>query len=81
MHEQEKSDVEAAAPTEALADACDHAVALAYEAGRMQQECGMDVLPEEYARGALKFGLVEVRPFTSCLKAQGLWQCCAAAVP
>jgi hypothetical protein len=53
--------VEAPAPTEALADACEHAVALAYEAGRMQKECGMDVLPDEYARNALKFGLVEVR--------------------
>ena len=53
--------MEAPAPTEALADACDHAVALAYEAGRTQKECGMDVLPDEYARNALKFGLVEVR--------------------
>ncbi len=58
---QEKSDVEAAAPTDALADACDHAVALAWEAGQVQKECGMDILPDEYARGALKFGLVEVR--------------------
>ncbi|CAL8471306.1 g10848 [Coccomyxa elongata] len=57
---QEKSDVEAPAPTDALADACDHAVALAWEAGQVQKECGMDILPDEYARGALKFGLVEV---------------------
>lgn len=53
--------MEAAAPTEALAEAADHAVALAWQAGQQQKECGMDVLPDEYARGALKFGLMEVR--------------------
>jgi hypothetical protein len=29
-------------------------------AGEVQRECGLDVLPEEYANEALKFGLVEV---------------------
>lgn len=53
--------MEAPAPTDALADACNHAVALAWEAGQVQKECGMDILPDKYARGALKFGLVEVR--------------------
>jgi hypothetical protein len=54
--------VEAAPPTEALAEACQHAAALAWQAGQVQQECGLDILPDEFARGALRFGLVEARP-------------------
>ena len=61
-HAQEKSAVEAAPPTEALAQACQHASALARQAGQAQQECGLDILPDEFVRSTLRFGLVEARP-------------------
>ena len=48
------------APTARLADACENATALAWQAGEVQRGCGLDVLPEEYAASTLKFGLVEV---------------------
>ncbi|KAK9806276.1 hypothetical protein WJX72_008182 [[Myrmecia] bisecta] len=57
---QEKSEVEAAAPTPGLADARDQVVALAVQAGQVQKECGLDILPEEFCRSVLRFGLVEV---------------------
>ena len=60
-HAQEKTTVEAAPPTEALAEACQHASALAWQAGQAQQECGLDTLPDEFVRSTLRFGLVEAR--------------------
>ena len=57
---QEKSDVEAAAPTPALAEARETVVALTRQAGKVQQECGLDILPDEFVRSVLKWGLMEV---------------------
>ncbi|KAL0030068.1 hypothetical protein WJX79_004816 [Trebouxia sp. C0005] len=57
---QEKSDVEAAAATPALAEARETVIALTRQAGKVQQECGLDILPDEFARGVLKWGLMEV---------------------
>ena len=58
---QEKTDVGVAPPTAALAQACEAARALAWAAGEAERGAGLDVLPEERAAGALRFGLVEVR--------------------
>lgn len=33
---------------------------LAHQAGQLQRECGLDILPEDFAQSTLKFGLVEV---------------------
>ena len=63
--------MEAAPPTEALAEACQHAAALAWQAGQVQQECGLDILPDELARGALRFGLVEARPARALAQPHG----------
>lgn len=57
---QEKSDVEAAAPTPALAEARETVVALTRQAGKVQQERGLDILPDEFVRSVLKWGLMEV---------------------
>ncbi len=35
-------------------------IALTRQAGKVQQECGLDILPDEFARGVLKWGLMEV---------------------
>lgn len=61
MHCQEKSDVEAPAPTPALAEARETVVALTRQAGKVQQECGLDILPGEFVRSVLKWGLTEVQ--------------------
>lgn len=55
--------MEAAAATPALAEARETVIALTRQAGKVQQECGLDILPDEFARGVLKWGLMEVRPF------------------
>lgn len=68
---QEKSDVEAAAPTPALAEARETVVALTRQAGKVQQECGLDILPDEFVRSVLKWGLMEV---WTPLPAWTLWQ-------
>jgi len=60
VRQQEKSDVEAAAATPALAEARETVIALTRQAGKVQQECGLDILPDEFARGVLKWGLMEV---------------------
>ena len=54
-------------PTAALGAACAAASALAEEAGAVQQECGLDILPDEYARATLRFGLVEASADQSTL--------------
>jgi antiviral helicase SKI2 len=56
---QEKTDVEPALPPR-LQQARDDAVALAFNAGTVQQACGLDLLPEDFVLGTLKFGLMEV---------------------
>ncbi len=58
---QEKVDQEPAAPTAALADALDHTIALAHQAGQAQRECGLDILPGDFAQSTLKLGLIEVK--------------------
>ena len=57
---QEKVEGDPAPPTAALADALDHAVLLAQQAGQVQQGCGLDILPDDFVRSTLKFGLTEV---------------------
>ena len=64
---QEKTEVNVVPPTAALGAACAAASALAEEAGAVQQECGLDVLPDEYARATLRFGLVEASADQSSL--------------
>jgi antiviral helicase SKI2 len=56
---QEKSEVHGC-PTERLAAARDDVIELATAAGRVQKECGLDIIPDEYCRSVLKFGLMEV---------------------
>ena len=57
---QEKSQVDAAPPTPGLAAAKEQMVALAEQAGKVQQQCGLDIVPAEFARGVLKWGLMQV---------------------
>lgn len=52
--------MEAPAATPALAEARETVVALTREAGKVQQECGLDILPDEFVRSVLKWGLMEV---------------------
>lgn len=56
---QEKTEAEPAL-TPRLAQARDEAIQLALVAGRVQRECGLDILPEEFVVNTLKFGLMEV---------------------
>ena len=58
---QEKVEEEPTPPTAALADALDHAALLAQQAGQVQRACGLDILPDDFVRATLKFGLTEVR--------------------
>jgi hypothetical protein len=59
---QEKSELEPEMPTAALTEACQQAADLAWMAGQTQQDCGLDIIPDEYMRAMLHFGLVEVCP-------------------
>ena len=59
---QEKGEEEPTPPTAALADALDHAALLAQQAGQVQRACGLDILPDDFVRSTLKFGLTEVMP-------------------
>ena len=65
---QEKVEAEPTPPTAALADALDHAVLLAQQAGQVQRACGLDVLPDDYVRSTLRFGLTEVTLVLNNLK-------------
>ena len=56
--------MEAAAATPALAEARETVIALTRQAGKVQQECGLDILPDEFARVVLKWGLMEVCLFS-----------------
>ena len=52
--------MDAAPPTPGLAAAKEQMVALAEQAGKVQQQCGLDIVPAEFARGVLKWGLMQV---------------------
>ena len=52
--------MDAAPPTPGLAAAKEQMIALAEQAGRVQQQCGLDIVPAEFARGVLKWGLMQV---------------------
>jgi hypothetical protein len=56
---QEKSESEAELPP-SLAEARGQVAALALAAGEVQRECGLQLTPEEFVAGTLKFGLMEV---------------------
>ena len=63
---QEKVDKEPAAPTAALGDALDNTITLALQAGQVQRDCGLDIMPEDFVKATLKFGLIEVGDAASC---------------
>ncbi len=56
---QERSDAEPELPPR-LREARDAAAAAAFAAGVVQQEAGLDVLPEDFVLASLNFGLMEV---------------------
>ncbi|KAK9854771.1 hypothetical protein WJX84_006472 [Apatococcus fuscideae] len=45
---------------EVLKEAREQATGLALQAGQEQKDCGLDIVPEDFAAGALKWGLMEV---------------------
>ena len=49
-----------AAPNDRLEEARGHMLSLAHQAGEVQKACGLDVVPEDFCRETLKFGLMEV---------------------
>lgn len=58
---QEKTDEdEAPAPTEALEEARAQALAVALQAGQVQQQQGMTVPADDFVAGALKWGMMPV---------------------
>lgn len=68
--------MEAPAATPALAEARETVVALTREAGKVQQECGLDILPDEFVRSVLKWGLMEVCKLTVRLVVAIAIRCC-----
>lgn len=56
---QEKSDAEPELPLK-LRNAREESAVLAYSAGVVQQEAGLTLIPEEYVKSSLNFGLMEV---------------------
>ena len=50
----------APAPNEKLEEARQQMQALAVQAGHMQRDCGLDLVPAEFCKEVLKFGLLEV---------------------
>ena len=50
-----------APPTPALEEAQALTLQAALAAGQVQEQCGMQLAPEEFVTGALKWGLMEVR--------------------
>lgn len=57
---QEKSDVSPELPP-ALEAARDQLAAIAWQAGAVQAEAGLPLMPDEFQRSVLKFGLIEVQ--------------------
>ena len=45
---------------EVLKEAREQATGLARQAGQEQKDCGLDIVPEDFAASALKWGLMEV---------------------
>jgi antiviral helicase SKI2 len=56
---QEKSEAECELPSR-LVSAKEESAALAYSAGVVQQDAGLQIVPEEYVKSTLNFGLMEV---------------------
>ena len=56
---QEKSEIEPYLPSR-LEEVKDMAAALALAAGATQKDCGLDIVPEDYVKSTLNFGLMEV---------------------
>lgn len=52
----------APAPNAPLEEARQHMQALAVTAGQVQRDCGLDIVPEDFCKDVLKFGLMEVHP-------------------
>lgn len=67
--------MEAPASTPALAEARENVIALTRQAGKVQQECGLDILPDEFPRTVLKWGLMEVSPALPCPALGGAAYC------
>ena len=76
--------MEAPAATPALAEARETVVALTRQAGKIQQDCGLDILPDEFVRSVLKWGLVEVcaalRQIGRLMDATAARCCCSTLV-
>ena len=51
----------AAAPNEKLEEARQQMQALAVQAGQVQRDCGLDIVPTDFCKETLKFGLLEAR--------------------
>ena len=71
MREQGQEELEG--ENEVLKEAREQATSLALQAGQEQKDCGLDIVPEDFAAGALKWGLMEVgllllRHSPSCCK-------------
>ncbi len=54
----------AKAPNEKLEEARQQMQALAVQAGQVQQDCGLDIVPTDFCKEVLKFGLLEVNAHT-----------------
>ena len=50
----------APAPNEKLEEARQQMQALAVQAGQVQRECGLEIVPADFCKEVLKFGLLEV---------------------
>jgi len=58
---QEKTDQEGAkAPNQKLEQGRQQMKDLAVHAGQVQRDCGLDIVPSEFCKETLKFGLMEV---------------------
>ena len=57
----------APAPNKKLEEARQHMLSLTMHAGEVQRACGLDIVPEDFCNGALKFGLMEVSCVVSFL--------------
>ena len=79
-------DGEIEAPTPALAEARELTLQAAMQAGQVQALCGLQVAPEDFVNGALKWGLMEVGITCSlpCEASGAVWRvwqtgCCMKA--
>lgn len=58
----------AEAPNEKLEEARQQMQALAVHAGQVQKDSGLDMVPSEFCKENLKFGLLEVRRILAAQK-------------